>query len=77
MQLKTKPTKGVKGYLLRTFTDDNKDTFVFRVYDRGVDGEFQNCTDYDILHYDLEMEILDDAVFYDDGVRQFIDYKDE
>ena len=77
MQLKTKPAKGVKGYLLRTFTDDNKDTFVFRVYDRGVDGEFQNFTDYDILHYDLEMEILDDAVFYDNGKQQWIDYKDE
>lgn len=77
MSLKTKSAKGVKGFLLRTFTADGQHNFVFRVYDKDDDGGLRNFTDYDIFHYDLEVEILDDAVLYDDGIRHYIDYKDE
>ena len=77
--MNTKPTKGVKGYLLRTFAPDTEGGFVFRVYDEETDNgpAGRTFTDYDIMHYDLEVEILDDAVFYDNGERQWIDYKDE
>ena len=71
--MKTKPAKGVKGYILRLAGGG----YVFRVYDKSDDGKLNDFTDYDILHYDLEVEILDDAVFYDNGERQWIDYKDE
>jgi hypothetical protein len=67
----TKSAKGIKGFIIRTF-DGGNGGYVFRVYDK----EF-NFVDYDILHYDLEVEILDDAILYDDGERQWIDYKDE
>ena len=68
--------KGVKGYLLKTFTGDGQSTFVFRVYDKSDDGKLNDFTDYDILHYDLEVEILDDAVFYNRGTQHWIDYDD-
>ena len=71
--LNTKPAKGVKGYILRLAGGG----YVFRVYDKVLAGELPDFTDYDILHYDLHVEILDDAVFYDNGDRQWIDYKDE
>jgi hypothetical protein len=67
----TKSAKGVKGFIIRTF-DGSNGNYVFRVYDKQF-----NFVDYDILHYDLEVEILDDAILYDDGKRQFIDYKEE
>jgi hypothetical protein len=70
--MKTKPTKGVKGFILRTIDNDH----IFRVYEPFVKGEMMKFTDYDILHYDLEVEILDDAVFCDNGERQWIDYED-
>ena len=73
MQLKTKPAKGVKGYILRLAGGG----YVFRVYDEDDNGGLRDFTDYEILHYDLEVQILDDAVFYDNGDRQWIDYKDE
>jgi hypothetical protein len=70
----SKPAKGVKGFILRTMDGG----YVFRVYDKGENGELFDFTDYDIFHYDLEVEILEDsAMFYDDGIRQFIDYKEE
>ena len=71
--LNTKPAKGVKGYILRLAGGG----YVFRVYDKVLAGELPDFTDYEILHYDLEVQILDDAVFYDNGDRQWIDYKDE
>ena len=78
MPLKTKPAKGVKGYLIRTFIGDGTDKIVFRVYDEKPDYEGgRDFTDYEILHYDLEVEILDDALFCDNGKRQWIDYDDE
>ena len=69
-----KPAKGVKGVIIRTFQGlDRPDNHVFRVY-----GENHSFVDYDILHYDLAVEILDDAVLYDDEVgHQYIDYKEE
>ena len=76
MPLQTKPAKGVKGYIIRTF-DGGGGGYCFRVYDETENGSLPNFTDYDILHYDLAVEILDDAILYDDGTRQFIDYKDE
>ena len=68
-----KSAKGVKGYILRLAGGG----YVFRVYDEDDNGGLRDFTDYDILHYDLEVQILDDAVFYDNGDRQWIDYKDE
>ena len=75
--IKTKPAKGVKGYLIRTMGYDREERILFRVYDKSDDGKLNDFTDYEILHYDLEVEILDDAVFCDNGERQWIDYKDE
>ena len=69
MPLKTKPAKGVKGYIIRSAVEPG---YLFRVYDGNKD-----FTDYEILHYDLEVEILDDALFCDNGKRQWIDYDDE
>jgi hypothetical protein len=52
------PARGTRGFLIRT-----GETYMFRVYH---DDEF---TDYDIRHYDLEIEILDeDSAFYDGRV---------
>ena len=77
MPLNRKPAKGVKGYLIRTFTGTGPDKIVFRVYDEKPDYEGgRDFTDYDILHYDLEVEILDDAVFYNRGTQHWIDYDD-
>jgi hypothetical protein len=60
--------KGLKGFLIRTL--DNE--FVFRVY-----HEDHSFTDYDIRHYDLEIEIIgDDSAVFSDGERHWIDYED-
>lgn len=72
----TKSAKGVKGCIIRTF-DGGNGSYVFRVYGEPDADGAREFTDYDILHYDLEVEILDDAVLYDDGERHFIDYKEE
>lgn len=62
----TSPTKNVRGFLLRSFTGNS----IFRVYD-----ENHNFIDYHILHHDLEVTInSDDALFYEDGDKRFIDY---
>ena len=64
--MKSRPAKGTKGFIIRTF--DNG--YVFRVY--GKDHEF---IDYDILHYDMEVEILDDdATFYEYDGGAVIDH---
>ena len=58
--------KGLKGFLIRTL--DNG--IVFRVY-----HEDHSFTDYDIHHYDLEVEIIgDDSAVFSDGERHWIDH---
>ena len=70
--IKTKDAKGTKGFIMHGNDIDGNKFYFFRVYD----AEY-NFIDYDILHYDLEVQIWDDAVFCDNGERQWIDYKDE
>ena len=61
----TKPAKGTKGYITRV-----GDTHMFRVYDKN-----HNFIDYDILHHDLEIEILDtDATLYSSEFGQYLDH---
>ena len=61
----TKPAKGTKGYIIRV-----GDTHMFRVYDENY-----NFIDYDILHHDLEVEILDtDATLYSSEFVQYLDH---
>ena len=60
-----KPAKGVKGFIIRVL-----DSYVFRVYNEDF-----TFVDYDILHYDLEVEILEsDAMLYQDEFGAHIDY---
>lgn len=60
-----KSANGATGYLIRT-----GDTVVFRVYDKN-----HNFVDYDILHYDMRVQIQeDDAVFYESDDRAWIDH---
>jgi hypothetical protein len=60
-----KPAHGVKGILIRV-----GDHHVFRIY-----GEGHSFVDYDILHYDLEVEILEnDAYFYSSEFGNYLDY---
>lgn len=61
----TKPAAGVTGYLIRV-----GDSFVFRVQNKDF-----TFVDYDILHYDLEIKILeDDATFYRSEFGNYLDY---
>lgn len=61
----TKPATNIKGYIIRV-----GDTYMFRVYDANYD-----FIDYDILHYDLEVEILDpDATLYTSEFGQYLDH---
>jgi len=58
--------KGTKGFLIRV----GKDGYAFRVYNKDF-----TFTDYDILHYDLEIEILDsDAHFYKVDDENYLDH---
>lgn len=67
MTLKIKPAKGTKGFIIRTVSDKG---YVFRVYDKD-----HNFIDYDILHYDMEVEILDDdAHLYEYDIGAAIDH---
>ena len=60
-----KPAKGTKGHIIRV-----GDTYMFRVYDKEY-----NFIDYDILHYDLEVEILDtDATLYSSEYGDYLDH---
>lgn len=60
-----KPAKGTKGFIIRVL-----DSYVFRVYNEDF-----TFVDYDILHYDLEVEILDsDACLYRDEYGAVVDY---
>lgn len=57
--MKAVPARGSRGFLIWT-----GNTYQFRVYH---DLNPQGFTDYDILHSELEIEILDDdSAFYDD-----------
>ena len=61
----TQPAKGVKGYIIRVL-----DSYVFRVY-----AEDYTFLDYDILHHDLEIKILeDDAHLYRSEFGNYLDY---
>lgn len=69
-----KPAKGTKGFLM--FDAEDGMPF-FRVYNSPGSGAF---IDYDILHSDLELEILDDfAVFREteNGHGPSLDYSDK
>jgi hypothetical protein len=61
-----KPAKGTKGILIRSVMEtehgDMVPVYLFRVYNKD-----HTFTDYDIYHYDMEVEILeDDAMFMND-----------
>jgi hypothetical protein len=61
----TQPAKGVKGYIIRVL-----DSYVFRVYNEDF-----TFLDYDILHYDLEVQILEkDAMLYRSEFGSYLDY---
>jgi hypothetical protein len=63
-----RPALGATGYLIRT-----GDTVVFRVYDKNHD-----FVDYDILHYDMRIQIQDeDATFYESDDSAWIDHSPE
>lgn len=56
---------GTKGFIMRS-----GDSHFFRVYDGK--GDF---VDYDIMHYDMEVQILEDsAVLVSNGDDHYIDY---
>ena len=66
--MNAKPANGTTGYLIRT-----SDGIVFRVYDKE-----HNFVDYDILHFDMRVQIQDeDATFYEDGEYACIDHSPE
>ena len=59
--LKTSLARGTRGCFLRSIDDAGSLRYFFRVY--GSDHSF--C-DYELLHFDLEVEIVDDeATFYE------------
>ena len=61
----TESAKGLKGILIRV-----GDRHVFRVY-----REDYTFLDYDILHYDLEIQILEsDATLYRSEFGNYLDY---
>jgi hypothetical protein len=68
--MKIKNATGTKGFLLEIHVNGTP-KYVFRVY-----NEDRTFTDYEIRHFDLEMEILDlDATFYEGkNGRLFLDY---
>lgn len=60
-----KPAEGVEGVLIRT-----GNTFMFRVYD-----ENHEFIDYNILHSDLVVKIVDsDSAFYSDIMEDRLDH---
>jgi hypothetical protein len=59
--MKTTLARGARGFLLRSFDDAGGSPYFFRVY--GADHSFR---DYELLHSDLEVEIVDEeATFYE------------
>lgn len=66
-----KPANGTVGYLLRLGGDLG---YVFRVYSEDK----SSFVDYDILHYDMQIQIQDeDAYFYQNAVGDYIDHSPE
>ena len=58
---KTSLARGTRGFLLRSIGDAGCSRYFFRVYD--ADHSFR---DYELIHSDLEIEIVDEeATFYD------------
>lgn len=58
---KTSLARGTRGFLLRSIDDDGCSRYFFRVY--LADHSFR---DYEIIHSDLEIEIVDEeATFYE------------
>ena len=67
-----KPAKGIKGFIMRGSDMEGNRFYYFRVYDEGHIHKF---IDYDIEHFDLEVEILEsDAVLYQSEYGNYIDY---
>ena len=61
MTPKTSLARGTRGFLLRSFDDTGCLRYFFRVY--RADHSFH---DYELIHSDLEIEIVDEeATFYD------------
>ena len=53
--------RGARGFLLRSIDSAGCSRYFFRVYD--ADHSFH---DYELMHYDLEVEIVDEeATFYE------------
>mgnify|MGYP003339478920 CR=1 FL=1 len=66
--LKTKSAKGTIGFIMRNFGGGH----FFRVYDKD-----HNFVDYDILHHDLQVVILEeDATFYETDNRNYLDHEE-
>lgn len=65
--MKATSATGVTGFVLHTI-----DGYVFRVYEKDTEA----FKDYDLLHFDLEVKIVDeDAVFYElDNGKKMLDY---
>ena len=62
--------RGTRGFLLRPIDDDGRITYGFRIY--AGDHSFR---DYELLHSDLEVEIVDDeATFYEDEDAPRLDH---
>lgn len=61
----TQPALGITGFIIRVGDDH-----VFRVYNKDF-----TFVDYDILHHDLEVRILEkDAVFHRSEFGNYISY---
>lgn len=64
---------GQRGFLIRTFTGDDVETVVFRVYMPG-DPE-HSFIDYEISNFDCEVVIIDpDAALIRGPAGDFLDY---
>ncbi len=60
-----KAAVGTRGFIMRS-----DDSYFFRVY--GKKGDF---VDYDIMHYDLEVQIIDEsAALIEHNGNNYIDY---
>ena len=67
---KSRSAMGTVGYLIRVMDERQ---YVFRVYD-----DEHNFVDYDILHYDMRIQIQDeDATFYTNAAGDYIDHSPE
>lgn len=72
MSRKTSLARGTRGFLLRSIDDTGGLRYFFRVY--GADHSFR---DYELIHSDLEIEIVDEeATFYEaeDGRDALLDH---